>query len=171
MFTGEDHNESGIQEDHNERNVKDDNESNVLVDYESERRVGETQRFLIVDYGKKRGLQKDSDEYQYLSHKEKESGNEYVRFEAKGKCIRGVPVLLTTKEAEYIDKFILKMRKYTNIVDDNPYVFAIGETSLDGCYCMRSIRYACDAKYPELLTRTKLRKHLASSTQVLNLTA
>lgn len=118
------------------------------------RRVGETQRFKIEDYQKKQGVEKDTEEYNLLSDKEKELGEQYVRFETRGKCGRPVPVLLTKIQVKHIDEYVLKLRSEANIPPENPFLFASTDGSLNCCKSMRSIAYECGAKYPERLTGT-----------------
>lgn len=65
---------------------------------------------------------------------------------------------------------LIQMRKSFNILESNPYIFAIPFT-VEGTYrgidCLRDAASKCGASYPELLRSTKLRKHVATMTQLL----
>ncbi|GLV61287.1 hypothetical protein CBL_21109, partial [Carabus blaptoides fortunei] len=59
---------------------------------------------------------------------------------------------------------ILKYRSDANVQYDNPYVFGRGARSV------REAANSCGAKQPALLRGTKLRKHIATVSQAMNLT-
>lgn len=54
---------------------------------------------------------------------------------------------------------------------DNTYFFTYPDTKfwIDGCSAIRKYAKLSNAKYPNLLTSCKLRKHIATVTQLLNL--
>lgn len=134
------------------------------------RRVGETQRFLLDDYQKKTVVERDSDFYNSLTIKEKSNSEELLHFFIRGK--RGkkpVPIMLSLEDAKIIDTVIIPHRGEANIYNSNIYLFAKRKDSLNCCDSIRTIAYACGAKYPAHITGTKLRKHLATTTGTLNL--
>lgn len=54
----------------------------------------------------------------------------------------------------------------------NTYLFAIPNTAVEcyrGSVCLRKAAIECGSSAPELLTSTKLRKHIATISQLLNL--
>lgn len=67
---------------------------------------------------------------------------------------------------------ILKIRNSVNVFEQNEYLFAIPYTAV-GCYrgsdCLRKAANECGSSSPKLLTSTKLRKHIATMSQLLNL--
>lgn len=135
----------------------------------NKKRVGEIQRFLISDYSKKQSIQKDSELYQSLSLQEKAVSARYSRFETMRTKGRGVPVLLGSKQVKIIDDYIIKFRENTHVTSNNPYIFAKYESTYDCCKCVREFAHA-SCSNPELISGTKLRKHLATFTQTLQLT-
>lgn len=80
-------------------------------------------------------------------------------------------MFLTPIMKETLDLLINK-RSLFNILDSNPYIFAIPLT-VEGAYrgtdCLRKAADNCGASSPELLRSTKLRKHIATMSQLLNL--
>lgn len=68
---------------------------------------------------------------------------------------------------------LLKIRNAACVFKQNEYLFAIPNTAV-GCYrgsdCLRKAAIECGSSAPELLTSTKLRKHIATMSQLLNLT-
>lgn len=107
-----------------------------------------------------------------LSKVEEQLTNNFVRFEIRGKLGRAVPVLLTTIMKESLD-LLLTIRNTVSVFKQNEYLFAIPNTAV-GCYrgsdCLRKASSECGSSAPELLTSTKLRKHIATMSQLLNLT-
>jgi len=94
--------------------------------------------------------------------------------EIRGKRGRKVPVILTTEMTNSIN-LLIKKRKDVGIPDENPYVFARpSRQSLDhmrACDCLRKFATQCEPvlSNPAAITSTKLRKHIATISQVLSL--
>ncbi|KAJ8286547.1 hypothetical protein GJAV_G00040410 [Gymnothorax javanicus] len=68
--------------------------------------------------------------------------------------------------------FLIEHRMQENdILDTNKYVFAKpkSDSRIRGSDCLRKFASLCDAKYPETLTSTQLRKHIATLCQIMNL--
>ncbi|CAM4558620.1 unnamed protein product [Leuciscus chuanchicus] len=84
----------------------------------------------------------------------------FTRVITMGARGRPVPVLLTSK-------MLCALELLTN-----PYMFARPEAMphFRGSYCIRGFAKACDAKCPKSLTSTRLRKHAATLSTVLNMT-
>ena len=90
--------------------------------------------------------------------------------EVIGKRKRRVPVLLTPHMISALDALV-DLRVAVGVPDGNPYLFvkAGAKSHVKG---WDAIRYACglvDLKHPELVTGTKLRKYLATVTQLMSL--
>ncbi|XP_066920954.1 uncharacterized protein [Clytia hemisphaerica] len=92
------------------------------------------------------------------------------RIEIRGKRGRKVPVLLTKQMTESMD-ILEKTREDVGVLPDNRYFFAV-PTSLSylrGPDALRKHANLCDLQCPEAVTSTKLRKHIATLCQILNL--
>uniref|UniRef100_A0A8W8IQ16 Uncharacterized protein n=1 Tax=Magallana gigas TaxID=29159 RepID=A0A8W8IQ16_MAGGI len=92
----------------------------------------------------------------------------HTRIEIKGKRGSKVPILLTSTLKDLVT-ILLKARKALKI--DSEFIFIKPRNSkpIRGSDCLRKCSVNCGAKCPKLLTSTKLRKHLATMCQVLEL--
>lgn len=94
--------------------------------------------------------------------------------EIRGKRGRKVPVILTPEVKDSID-LLIKTRKAVGIPDENPYIFARpNRQSLDHMRawdCLRKFAMDCDPPLsnPTNIGSTKLRKYIATISQVLSL--
>ena len=137
------------------------------------RRSGEAARILVKDYreGNTRSVAED-DVLLSLSKLEKHLVQNFVRIEVDGKRGRKVPILLTSEMCREIDE-LLKTRDKAGIVEENPYIFSrpfySSETHMAGHKCLRDAAIKSKAKEPSAMTSTKLRKHIATVSQILNL--
>ncbi|XP_069109189.1 LOW QUALITY PROTEIN: uncharacterized protein [Argopecten irradians] len=138
------------------------------------RRGGEAERITLKDYQERQksgSCLKDIEES--LSPMEKALCSTFERVEIRGKRGRIVPVLLTTTLQKSIE-CLMKYRDAAGVHVDNKYVFP--RSSFDSLNPIRSAdclrRFGREAKLtvPENLTSTQLRKHVATVSQVLNLT-
>ncbi|XP_022179916.1 uncharacterized protein LOC111040345 [Myzus persicae] len=135
------------------------------------RRSGEVQRIKVIDYLNRSKNKLQEEIQKSLSEVEIKLSESFERFEIRGKRGRAVPVLLTGLMKESID-LLLKIRNAASVFKQNEYLFAIPNTAV-GCYrgsdCLRKAANECGSSAPELLTSTKLRKHIATMSQLLNL--
>ena len=93
-----------------------------------------------------------------------------LRVVVRGKKGRGVPILLTREMREAVD-ILLESREAAG-VSESQYVFAStlsDHRPLRGSDCLRKCARLSGVVNPETLTSTKLRKHIATLSQVLNL--
>lgn len=83
---------------------------------------------------------------------------------------RSVPVLLTTHAAAGVE-CLLKYRGEMGIDNQNPFVFARfkGLGNIDGVSSLRRIADAAQLERPELVRSTKLRKYVATVSQLLDM--
>ena len=88
----------------------------------------------------------------------------------RGKRGRGVPVLFNSDVQEHI-KYLLEIRDHF-VPKDNPYLFATANCSshLLGYKILNKHAKLYEAKNPTSITSTRLRKHLATLSQLFNLT-
>ena len=136
------------------------------------RRTGEVSKMLVKDVPKVVHVQ-DSAIVESLSPVEKELCKVLKRVEIVGKRGRTVPVLLTGEIESWLDELGQKRSLLHGINKDNPYVFpctyfgSMGH--IRGADVLRDFSLRCKAKFPDTLTGTNLRKHLATLCQILNL--
>jgi hypothetical protein len=132
------------------------------------RRVGEVQRLLLETVTEKRQLDKNSDIYDSLSDVEKTIAQGFYHVEIRGKRGRKVPLLMTENCVQVME-ILSKYRKDAGVVENNPFVFARGYSHLRGSDVLRFVAKECKASKPENLTSTRLRKQVATVSQLLNL--
>lgn len=135
------------------------------------RRQGEVSKMRLSDYEKKQIIFQE-DINPTLSPLEQKLCRVLHRIEIIGKRGRTVPVLLTAEMCLWID-IIVQCRLYAGVNPENDFVFpccryaSLGH--LRGCDSLRAYSESCGAKYPELIRSTKLRKQIATLSQLLNL--
>ncbi|XP_008188106.1 uncharacterized protein LOC103310706 [Acyrthosiphon pisum] len=135
------------------------------------RRSGEVQRIKVIDYLNRSKNKLQEEIQKSLSEVEIKLSESFERFEIRGKRGRAVPVLLTGIMKQSID-LLLKIRNAASVFKQNEYLFAIPNTAVGyyrGSDCLRKAANECGSSAPELLTSTKLRKHIATMSQLLNL--
>ncbi|KAF3855744.1 hypothetical protein F7725_016467, partial [Dissostichus mawsoni] len=135
------------------------------------RRQGEAAKMLLDTYHSKNTEDLNEDVMQCLSKLERDLSKEFTRVVIRGKRGRKVPVLLTKRMTNSLD-FLLENRTQENeILETNIYVFATAnsDSNIRGSDCLRKFAQLCDAKHPETLTSTQLRKQIATLIQIMNL--
>lgn len=107
----------------------------------------------------------ENDEFQSsLTETEKILLNSYSRIVIRGKMGGGVPVLLSPNTRKHFDYQIRN-----NFVSDNEYVFHTkGKSFFDGTKVLQKYVKKYGIENPLSITATKLRKHVATVTQLLN---
>ncbi|CAG5057582.1 unnamed protein product [Parnassius apollo] len=134
------------------------------------RRPGELQRLPLSIYQE---ISNDKSAYEEfdraISSAEKVLVNSFKRIVIRGKRGRGVPVLLTDEVQSDINLLISVRRNY--ICEKNDFLFAKpgSESTLCGYKVLKKYATASGARNPAAITTTKLRKHLATLTQMFNL--
>ncbi|XP_048036265.1 uncharacterized protein LOC125261742 [Megalobrama amblycephala] len=134
------------------------------------RRVGEASKLLLASYASRSVKPPNEDVVKSLTKLEQQLCNELTRLEIRGKRGKKVPVLLTKDMVDSMD-LLNGSRSKVGIDKDNPYVFArVGAlTHIRGSDCLRKFSKTCGAKDPRSLTSTKLRKQIATLSQIMNL--
>lgn len=100
-----------------------------------------------------------------LTETEKILLNRYSRFIVEGKRGRGVPILLSPDMKTHLE-LLLETRH--NFVQNNDYIFHSGGAYfIDGTRTLRKYAIKSGAQRPNSITATRLRKHLATITQLL----
>ena len=136
------------------------------------RRPGELQRLLLRVYEKSNiaGEQYYEEFDSAISPTEKILLQRFKRIVIKGKRNRGVPVLFSTDVQNHI--YVLLKFRSNFIGKENPYLFAKSKSNnpIDGYKVLQKFAKACGAKNPKAISSTRLRKHLATITQIFNMT-
>ncbi len=106
-----------------------------------------------------------------LSEVEKKLCRHFTRVITRGKRGRPVPILLTPKMLCSLE-LLIKQREACGVLKDNAYMFARPEamTHFRRSDCLCVFAKECGAKCPKALTSTRLRKHCATLSTVLNMT-
>uniref|UniRef100_A0A3P9M1A8 SET domain-containing protein n=1 Tax=Oryzias latipes TaxID=8090 RepID=A0A3P9M1A8_ORYLA len=135
------------------------------------RRAGEVSRMPLSFYLSKDTSETHEDVNMALTALEQKLCKHFVRITIVGKRGRHVPVLLTPLMKQSLDALI-ENREGCGVLNDNGYLFALPYSVhyLRGSDSIRQFVSECDGiKNPKALTSTKLRKHIATLSTVLNL--
>ncbi|XP_067248867.1 uncharacterized protein [Chanodichthys erythropterus] len=136
----------------------------------NKKREGEASRLTLETYLKADTGPVNKDIYETLSPVEKQMSHRLTRLVTRGKRGRKVPILLLEHTKASLD-FLVEKRREVGILEENPFLFArlSTTTNLSGCDCLRRYAEESKTKNPELLRSTRLRKHVATLCQLLNL--
>ncbi|KAG7271376.1 hypothetical protein CRUP_019921, partial [Coryphaenoides rupestris] len=134
------------------------------------RREGEVSSMPLTAYLSRDTSDPHEDVDWALSEVEKKLCRHFSRIETRGKRGRKVPILLTPKMSSALELLVQK-REECGVLKDNVYVFARPSymSHYRGSDCLRTFVKACGAKNPAALSSTKLRKHIATLSTVLNM--
>ncbi|XP_029916232.1 uncharacterized protein LOC115370202 isoform X2 [Myripristis murdjan] len=135
------------------------------------RRQGEAAKILLQTYRNRSNEVPNEDIMQCLSKLEQDLSHEFTRLVIRGKRGHKVPVLLTKEMTNSLDFLIDRRSEDNGILESNEYVFARqnSKSYLRGSDCLRKYAAASEAKRPETLRSTQLRKHVATLSQIMNL--
>ncbi|KAF2886898.1 hypothetical protein ILUMI_19275, partial [Ignelater luminosus] len=136
------------------------------------RRIGDVQYLKIQDY--KTDKKSDYTDFEsVLTDAEKALTNNYKRVLNGGKGSRAV-VILIPQEFEVMINVLLKYRDDYILDKDNNYVFAMPDSKIKwgkGDVALRSLTKIIQLQNPEAISSNRLRKQIATVTQILNLKA
>ncbi|KAL7842719.1 hypothetical protein SRHO_G00244080 [Serrasalmus rhombeus] len=134
------------------------------------RREGEVSCMLLSAFLSRDSSDPHDDIDWALSEVEKKLCRHFSRIVIRGKRGRPVPILLTPKMLNAVE-LLVKNRETCGVLKDNVYLFArpSAMSHYRGSDCIRSFAKSCNANSPDALTSTKLRKHAATLSTVLNL--
>lgn len=147
----------------------------VSIILHNRKRVGDIQYFEVSSY---RDQINDTEKCTVqtemctsLSENEKILTSNYKRIISIGKGSRSVTILIPKNLQKY---FVLLQELRDNCIwfpPENLYLFTYPHSMkwIDGCSVLRKYAKLSGAKNPELLTSSRLRKHIATVTQVLSL--
>ncbi|XP_024121096.1 uncharacterized protein LOC112142076 isoform X1 [Oryzias melastigma] len=134
------------------------------------RREGEVSKMYLHSFALRDTTQTHPDLELALTDLEKKLCNHFQRIEIRGKRGRKVPVLLTPEVVTSME-ILVKTRFDCGVPENNPFFFGRPDaaTHFRGSDVIRHTARSCGAKHPEALSSTKLRKHVATMSKVLNL--
>jgi len=136
------------------------------------RRSGEVENMTIAQTNGPTDHAICTDSLRLLSPFERTLIHKFRRFSVRGKRGRVVPVLITERMSSDI-KLLNDTREACGVSPKNECVFSRpyydSTKALRGCDSLRKMSLSCGASEPARLTSTKLRKHVGTMSQVLNL--
>jgi hypothetical protein len=135
------------------------------------RRAGEVSKMPLSVYLSRDLSETHEDINLALTELEQKLCKHFVRITIVGKRGRKVPVLLTPLMKECLDTLV-ERRAECGVLTENGFLFALPHSvhHLRGSDCIRQLVHECSGiKNPRALTSTKLRKHIATLSTVLNL--
>ncbi|CAH0546984.1 unnamed protein product [Brassicogethes aeneus] len=137
----------------------------------NKRRAGEMQRIYLSTFLQNYDSIPFMEFEKALTNSEKILYRSLKRVVIRGKRGRGVPVLFDKETVKYIN-FLVDVRKHFNL-SENPYLFGVPGRSnpIHGYGVIRKHALAAlgNKEKASLLTSTKLRKHLATITQIFKM--
>ncbi len=140
----------------------------------NKRRVSEVGEMKVSDITQAQICSDNEEFVSQMDIAEKALANRMIAIEVRGKSTRGlrkVFVVLTTAMLRACEHLI-RMRMYVGIPPLNPYLFVKPSGSvLDGCRAMRDVTQRCPGlERPDLIRTRLLRKYLATTIQILDMT-
>ncbi len=133
---------------------------------------GEVSRMEVTTYLQRNQSNMQDEILESLSPFEKKLCENLTRVEVRGKRGRNVAILLPAHVKESVE-LLIKTREDAGISPSNPYIFARpyygSQENVRGCDSLKRYAKSCGAKHPENITSTKLRKLVATVSQVLDL--
>ena len=135
------------------------------------KRSGEVSKIKLQDFYKcQRGTENIDMFGESLSKWEQELCRILYHLEIVGKKGRTVPILLTEAIMESL-KLLKSKRREAGVLRENEYLFPLMKSTghIRGCDAIRKHANLCGASKPEYLRSTRLRKHIGTVSQVMNL--
>lgn len=134
------------------------------------KRSCELQRMLLHTYVSNATEQNTYEEFTaVVSSAEQILMKNLKRVVIRGKRGKGVPVLFSSNVQTHINILLSVRNEY--VPNENPYLFAKPNTATHviGYKILSKHANRCKAKHPSAITSTRLRKHLATLSQLFNL--
>ncbi|XP_073703962.1 uncharacterized protein [Garra rufa] len=134
------------------------------------RREGEVSRMLLSAFKSRDSSELHEDIAICLSEFEKKLCMHFTRVEIRGKRGRKVPVLLKPAMVSAME-LLAETREACGVPTENPFMFARpgAMSAYRGGECISRAARECGIKNPQSLSSTKLRKHIATMSKILNL--
>ena len=130
---------------------------------------------LTIEQWKNRSDWKRQEDVDSLEHPlEKLLATRFELIYSKGKRKKRIPTIFTPKVQDVIE-ILLESRRKINIPDNNVYLFPCTTRRslrhVRGWEVVHEIAHKAVLKKPELITSTKIRKHMATVLQLLDMNA
>lgn len=135
------------------------------------KRIGEIQYLKLKNYLQQNEENQQQEFFDSLSEAEKSLSKKFKRVVTDGKGSKPVAVLFSTDVQEFI-RVLLSVRNVC-IPHTNEYLFANPNSQsgwLSGYHTLKKLADESDVRNKDLFTSTRLRKHIATILQVLNIT-
>nr|XP_055069419.1 uncharacterized protein LOC129450574 isoform X3 [Misgurnus anguillicaudatus] len=134
------------------------------------RREGEVSRMLLSAFQSRDSSELHEDIAICLSEFERKLCKHFTRVEIRGKRGRKVPVLLKPSLVSAME-LLVETREVCGVPNENPFMFARSGamSAYRGGECISKAARECGIKNPEALSSTRLRKHIATMSKILNL--
>nr|XP_055030542.1 uncharacterized protein LOC129419425 isoform X2 [Misgurnus anguillicaudatus] len=134
------------------------------------RREGEVSRMLLSAFQSRDSSELHEDIAICLSEFERKLCKHFTRVEIRGKRGRKVPVLLKPSLISAME-LLVETREACGVPNENPFMFARSGamSAYRGGECISKAARECGIKNPEALSSTRLRKHIATMSKILNL--
>ncbi|CAL8352221.1 unnamed protein product [Lota lota] len=140
------------------------------VDIFCTRREDQAAHLKLESYQNSNRAPLNEDVFNSLTKLEQELSKKFTTIQIKGKRGKKVLILFTDRMKSSVDTLI-DFRDTVGVPKENPFVFARLEDNshIQASDCLRKFAEECEAQNPEHFTSTKLRKHVATLCQLLNL--
>ncbi|XP_073726921.1 uncharacterized protein [Misgurnus anguillicaudatus] len=134
------------------------------------RREGEVSRMLLSAFQSRDSSELHEDIAICLSEFERKLCKHFTRVEIRGKRGRKVPVLLKPSLVSAME-LLVETREACGVLNENPFMFARSGamSAYRGGECISKAGREYGIKNPEALSSTRLRKHIATMSKILNL--
>ena len=140
----------------------------------NKRRVAEVEELKVSDILDMHNIKDNEDILSQMDVTEKALASRMSVVEVRGKSTRGLRKVFVIMSEEMLKacQHLIETRMYAGIPSSNEYLFARpGGTALDGCKAMRDITSKCPGlESPQLIRTRLLRKYLATTIQLLDMT-
>ncbi|RUS79500.1 hypothetical protein EGW08_012732 [Elysia chlorotica] len=140
----------------------------------NKRRVSEVEELKSADVIDNQNSSDSQDIIDQMDVTERALAKRMKVIEVRGKSTRGLRkvYIILSEQMNKACLHLLSTRMHAGISPTNPYLFARCERSpLDGCQAMRVMSERCpDLENPERVRTRLLRKHLATTVQILDMT-
>ncbi|KAK4884579.1 hypothetical protein RN001_000850 [Aquatica leii] len=142
----------------------------MLLLLHNRKRVGDIQYIQTADVTESCGIEQEDEIFHSLSETEKVLAKFYKKIHTIGKGSKEILVLVPRDVQEFVNTLLTQRHKY--VESENKFFFCIPYSSdewINGCYVQIKYSKECGAKLPKLIRSCRLRKHIATMMQLMDL--